>query len=647
MKRNTYVYSFVAILAIGIVAFSFWSQMKPPETQKTPPSPLDPSTIPKFVNELPTLPVFTPTNKLDANGKTTSQEYTVDMTAFYEQVLPPGFPKTKVFGYGGDAKDPITGASLGYVHNAPGPTFEAVRGIPVQVTWVNKLEEQMFAVDPTLHWANPNNMQMPTAPFPSFPPGFQKAQDTVPTVVHLHGAEDRSDSDGYPESWFTANGIHGAAYSTTAPTNANSAVYYYPNDQPATTLWYHDHALGITRINILSGLAGFYLLKDTNDPIEPLLPQGKYDVPLIIQDRSFNDDGSMLFPAEGANSETHPYWLPEFFGDTVTVNGKVWPNLNVVQGQYRFRILDASNARFYNMSFSNGMTFTQIGSDGGYLKAVAPMTSCLIAPAERADILVDFSNIPVGTKVILTNDAVAPYPSGDPSDPLAAAAAEIMQFTLTSEVGHQAHTLPQILNPTLAGDWPTLSTPTTNHTLPFFELASPIDEPLAAFLNGQRWAGDITETPQVGSTEDWMLVDTTDDAHPIHVHLVQFQLVYRIPLNTSAYVDDWVALNGQFPLPLDKKPTTLDPTPYITGEPEMPAPSEMGWKDTIQAMPGYATVIRIRWAPITAPTTGSASPSAGTNLYSFDPTIGPGYVWHCHITDHEDNEMMRPYKVTP
>jgi spore coat protein A, manganese oxidase len=247
--------------------------------------------------------------------------------------------------------------------------------------------------------------------------------------------------------------------------------------------------------------------------------------------------------------------------------------------------------------------------------------------------------------VVLTNDALVPYPSGDPSDPLAAAAAEIMQFTVTSEAGSQAQTLPQTLNPTLAGDWPTLGTPSVTRTLPFFELPSAIDEPLGAFLNGQRWAGTLTETPQVGSTEDWWLIDPTDDGHPIHVHLVQFQLLYRIAIDGASYQADWVALNGEFPLPMDKTPTTLDPTPYITGDPELPTPSEMGWKDTIRAMPGYITVIRIRWAPIDAPVTGAGSPTPGTNLYSFDPSYGPGYVWHCHITDHEDNEMMRPYKV--
>ena len=132
----------------------------------------------------------------------------------------------------------------------------------------------------------------------------------------------------------------------------NAAVYYYPNDQEPTTLFYHDHALGITRLNVASGLAGFWKIKDLCDPIDNKLPSGKYDIPLAIQDRSFNTDGSMWFPTEGNNPDVHPYWNPEFFGNTIMVNGKLWPNLNVDRGQYFFRIVDGSNARFYNMSLT-------------------------------------------------------------------------------------------------------------------------------------------------------------------------------------------------------------------------------------------------------------------------------------------------------
>jgi FtsP/CotA-like multicopper oxidase with cupredoxin domain len=183
--------------------------------------------------------------------------------------------------------------------------------------------------------------------------------------------------------------------------------------------------------------------------------------------------------------------------------------------------------------------------------------------------------------------------------------------------------------------------------LPFFEKMSEIGEPLGVFLNGQKYSGTVTEMPQVGATEDWWLVNPTGDTHPIHLHLVQFQLLYRIPFDATAYEDDWVALNGMPPLPEDTIPTELSVIPYLTGPPIMPTANERAWKDTIQTPPGFVTVIRVRFAPQNAPITGPKAPAPGINKYPFDPTYGPGYVWHCHIIDHEDNEMMRPYEVQP
>jgi FtsP/CotA-like multicopper oxidase with cupredoxin domain len=408
----------------------------------------------------------------------------------------------------------------------------------------------------------------------------------------------------------------------------------------------------------MSGLAGFYLLRDLTDPLQWKLPRGKYEIPIAIQDRGFNTDGSLWFPSVGNNPDVHPYWMPEFFGNAIMVNGKTWPNLNVDKGQYRFRLLDGSNARFYNLSLAiqgTGATlpFTQIGSDGGYIKSATTLDWLVIAPGERADILVDFSGLAPGTKIIMTNVAPAPFPDGDPTFPFgdptnplfADTVGQIMQFTVTANCGFQAKQLPTTLNPTLKGTYPTLKTPDNTRTLPFFEQMSDVGEPLGVFLNGQKWAGVLTETPRVGSTEDWLLVNPTGDAHPIHTHLTQFQLLYRVPFDALAYEADWVALNGAPPLPEAQVPETLDVTPYLTGPPIMPTANEKAWKDTIQAPPGFVTVIRIRWAPQDEPTSGPKAPGPGTNRYPFDPTDGPGYVWHCHIVDHEDNEMMRRYNV--
>jgi FtsP/CotA-like multicopper oxidase with cupredoxin domain len=597
------------------------------------------------------------------------ENYHVDMSEFYQQILPTAdadgnptsFPMTKVWGYGGYTKDAITGEFLGYVRHSPAATFEVTRGVPARVTWENKITTpSMFAVDPTLHWANPNNMDMMTVepPFPPFPPGFEDAQSPVPLVTHLHGAEVRSDSDGGPEQWFTWDGKTGADYASVFPASPGSAVYYYPNEQLPTTLWYHDHALGMTRLNVMSGLAGFYLLREKGDPLTHLLPSGKYEIPIAIQDRSFNLDGSLWFPSVGNNPDVHPYWQPEFFGNAIMVNGGTWPNLNVDKGQYRFRLLDGSNARFYNLSFTiqgTGATlpFTQIGSEGGYIKSAAKLDWLVIAPGERADILVDFKGLPTGTKIVMTNVAPAPFPDGVPGDPLLDPATpgfqntvgQIMQFTVQSAKGFKAKTLPTTLNPTLKGAYPTLKTPDNTRTLPFFEQMSAIDEPLGVFLNGQKWDGVLTETPRVGSTEDWYLVNPTGDAHPIHTHLTMFQLLYRQPFNATKYEADWMALNGPIPVAEDFVPQTLDVTPYLTGPRIMPTDNEKAWKDTIQTPPGFVTVIRIRWAPQDEPTTGPRAPKPGVNRYPFDPTYGPGYVWHCHIVDHEDNEMMRRYKV--
>lgn len=605
---------------------------------------LDPKTIPKWVAQLDGPPtVFVPENILDNDGKIIRQDYAVSVSEFYQQILPTvdangdptGFGPTEVWGYEGEAKDAVTGENLGIVQSTPGPTFEAVQGIPTQVKWINNLVDaegnplsHMFPVDPTLHWANPKSLEKPTAPVtaPSFPPGFSDVQSPVPIVPHLHGGEVPSVSDGHPDAWWTPDGLHGPAYNSVSPTDANAAVYNYPNNQPPTTLWYHDHALGITRMNIASGLAGFYLIRNTSSTLAELLPNGEYEIPLVIQDRSFLSDGSLYFPSEGNNPTIHPYWQPTYLGNTIMVNGKVWPNMNVKQGLYRFRILDGSNARFYSFSFSNGMTFQQIGSDGGYLKSPVELTSLILSPAERADILVDFSKVPVGQKVILQNSALTDFQAE--KDTLG----QIMQFTVIDETGFTPRQLPSNLNPTLAGDFPSLPSPEKERILTLTEETDPNGQ-LALLLDGQKWGAPIFEKPVAGTTEDWVIVNPTMDAHPIHLHLVQFQLVQRQAFNSSAYLSDWKALNGEPPL---DHPTTNVPSldPYLTGEPMDPPPNEQGWKDTIIAYNDQVTVIRIRFT------------SQDGSDFPFDATVGPGYVWHCHILDHEDNEMMRPLKIT-
>jgi FtsP/CotA-like multicopper oxidase with cupredoxin domain len=592
-------------------------------------TPLDPKLIPKFATELVKPPVYKPKKlKNTATGKTISHNYIVSIVSFEQQLLPSGFPKTVVWGYEGSVIDSTTGKTINNYRSSPGATFEAIRDIPINVQWVNNLKaNHILPVDPTLHWADPNNlgMVMPDE-VPPFPPGLPLAQKPVPIVTHLHGGEVNSIFDGHPDAWFTyEEKKKGSAFVT--------SLYQYPNTQLPTTLWYHDHALGITRLNVLMGLAGFYLLRDLDNPLDAtgsILPKNQYEIPLVIQDRSFNTNGSFNFPTIGDNPDIHPYWQPEFFGDVIMVNGKVWPNLNVEKRQYRFRVLNGSNARFYELGFSNNMEFIQIGSDGGYLPHPVHLNSLLLAPAERADILVDFSCIESGTKIILENTANAPFPDGDPSDH--DTNGTIMCFTVIDSECKKAKKLPQKLN-----SIPKLKPNAHKRTLVLFEVEGP-NGPIEVLLNGQKWFAPISELPMVGTTEIWEFVNLTMDTHPIHLHLIQFQLVNRQSIRTEDYTNDWLALNGE--PPLDHPTKVLSVKPYLDGPIIPPEPNETGWKDTIRVNPNEVTRIIVRFAPQDAKCV-----NPGENLFPFNPSIGPGYVWHCHILDHEDNEMMRPYKV--
>jgi FtsP/CotA-like multicopper oxidase with cupredoxin domain len=641
IPEGRHVSAAIFILCIALV----FALIAPVSAYVVPDGTIDPIDIPKWENQIAgPPPVFVP------NG---GDHYTITAKRITQQILPPSMNKmTPVFAYGGKAKDAITGKEFPKpIWNSPAPSFEVKRGDAIQVKWINAITvPHLFPVDPTLHWASPDPdcMLMDMAgPFPLYPPGFTgknnkfgcNAQSNVPIVTHVHGLEVQSDSDGNPDAWFTANGIHGPAYSG-GPKKANYAVFDYPNDQPATTLWYHDHALGVTRLNPTAGLAGFYLLRDPKDKVAPLLPSGKYEVPLAIQDRIFNEDGSLWFTQVGDNPDVHPYWDPEFFGNTIMVNGLVWPNMDVDQGQYRFRLLDGSNARFYTLSFDNGgepLPFTVIGTEGGYLKAPVILTDLTIAPGERWDVLVDFSALDPGTTVLMTNTANAPFPDGDPemnADP--ATTGQIIQFTVQDHQGFSPKTLPATLNPTLKGtSWPTLPAPTKERSLVLYEVMG-ANGPLEVLLDGQKWAAPVSELPVLGSTEEWTIIDLTGDTHPIHTHLAQFQLVNRQLFDSDAYTADWITANDNLmpPFPLDHPTVHLDATQYLIGDPIPPPANEIAWKDTIQMNPGEVTRIRLRFSPID-----------GSKNYPFDATEGPGYVWHCHIIDHEDNEMMRPFVV--
>lgn len=451
----------------------------------------------------------------------------------------------------------------GYDASFPGPTFETRVGEPILVKWINRL--------PVTH----------LLPVDRFLDGADASVPQVRTVTHLHGGHVPPESDGGPEDWFP---------------RGESATYYYPNNQEATTLWYHDHAMGITRLNVAAGLAGFYLLRD--DAESSLnLPSGAQEVPLVIQDRLFNTSGEIVYPrSEFEGSLEHPGpWIPEYFGDTVMVNGKVWPYLEVEPRLYRFRVLNGSNARFYRLALSSGQPMFQIGSDGGLLDEPVQLNELLIAPGERADILVDFAGH-AGETITVENDAPAPFPDGGDVDvPL------IMQFRVVLPLSGASATIPSQLRATPIERLDPQQAAQTRD-IAFFESVDGDDEPITMTLNGRTFGDPVEEKPTFGSVEVWRFLNTTGDAHPLHLHLVQFQVLGRQAFDVEAYLGSGALV--------------------ANGPALLPEPNERGWKDTVQTNPGEITTIIARFGGYRGK-----------------------YVYHCHILEHEDNQMMRPFEV--
>jgi spore coat protein A len=437
-----------------------------------------------------------------------------------------------------------------YGSNSPGPTFEARSSQGILVEWANELPTQHFLpIDHSIH-------------------GAEADKPEVRTVVHLHGAKAPADSDGYPENWYVPS---------------KSAVYHYPNRQDAAMLWYHDHALGINRLNIFAGLFGAYLLRDDfEDSLK--LPSGKYEIPLVVYDRIFDLEGQLNYPV--SRNPKSP-WTPEVFGDALLVNGKLFPYLEVEPRRYRFRTLNGANARFFHLSLSNGQTFHQIGTDQGLLPAPVETKRVILAPAERADLVIDFSSA-AGEQIILKNDSV-----------------NVMQFrvakaqSIGANISQDRNALPSVLRP--VAKMPESSAAKTR-MLTLVEVDDLAQRPVAMLLNNAHWNMPVTENPVLDSTEIWNLINTTDDSHPIHLHLVRFQILDRRSFDIAAY---W----------------TTGKLNYF-GAAILPDPSEAGWKDTVRADPAMVTRIIIRFEGFTG-----------------------RYVWHCHILEHEDNEMMRPYDV--
>lgn len=576
--------------------------------------------IPKFAHELVAPPVLVPTRVTRAGADGTGEPvlgYALSVKQTRVQMLPPPLPQTTVLAYGGNVlRRGFSRTEFGYF--TPGPTIEAVRGVPHELRIDNAIDTAHFLpVDPTLHWANPNHIEPPLSPFVPFPPGYADAQFPVAHVTHTHGLMVESSMDGVARQWSTLLGQLGPHFLT--------RTYRQPNDQPPTQLWYHDHTLGMTRLNVYSGLTGNYIIRDRNDPLEvpppgaaAVLPAGDYEMPLVIADRGFFEDGELNFPRVGINPD-NPYWTVAVPANVNIVNGKVWPNLNVERRAYRFRVLIAPNARVYNLGFDNAMPFTVIGSDGGYLPAPVVTQVLRVGVTERADLIVDFSQFAAGTRIILQD---VNNPNAD--------LGTIMQFSVQEGEAVPPPPLPAALQPV-----PRLVQNGRTRTKVQM-VAVDARGNLSVFLDGLGHAQRPIDYPLVGSTERWDLVQSAGIEHLIHLHLIEYQLLDRQPIDSNAYNLRWLLMNGQAPVP--SRPIVVDPTPFFTG-PATPAEGyELGWKDTVRAPGNAVTRILARWAPQELPLDAGG---AGINSFPIDPTTGPGYLWHCHILAHEDHDMMR------
>lgn len=509
--------------------------------------PSDANSIPKFSDKLQIPVVARPIEDYYSN-RCDPEYYLITMKEARHK-FHSAFPSTYIWAYNG---------------LYPGPTIEAFKDVPILVEWDNNLPNKHFLpFDTTLHGTRDN--------------------PEVRTVVHLHGARVAPDSDGHPDAWYTAD------YRITGP-KFTRKIYKYTNHQPGLTMWYHDHAMGQTRLNVYAGLAGFYFLRDSLEK-RLNLPKGNYEIPLMIQDKSFNSDGSLFYPDSSPFVDFKPSIPLPFLGDTIVVNGKVWPYLEVEPRKYRFRILNASNRRVFNISLENGAEFIQIGTDGGFIEHPVPLKSFVLSPSERLDVIIDFSKYNKSTFNLINSDADA-----DLNTKI------IMQFKVNRPLKcKDTSTIPETL----------LHVPELNESDAKVERFIPLLPGLDHFgrpmlmIDNKMFSDPVTEKPELDTIEVWNIINTFSDLnidHPIHLHLIQFKLISRTAFDVDAYI----------------KTGEIIPT----SEPEGPKDYEKGFKDTINAEAGKITKFIVHF------------------------TGYPGdYVWHCHFLEHEDHDMMRPMKV--
>jgi spore coat protein A len=493
---------------------------------------LNPATLTRFVDPLPIPPVARPAGHRThpAYPGRTLPYYRIEMRAFRTR-LHRELPPTALWGYDG---------------RSPGPTFETMRGEPLLIEWINGLPQKHFLpIDHTIH-------------------GAERSKPQVRTVTHVHGARVPAESDGWPEDWYETG---------------HSARFHYPGTQDATSLWYHDHAMGITRLNIYAGLYGAFNVHDADEQALGL-PSGEHDLPLILCDRLIAKDGQLYYPVSDDPSAP---WVSECRGNAVLCNGKLYPYLDVEPRRYRLRLVNVANTSFFDLSLSQERVFQQIGSDQGLLEAPLPRSRIELYPAERAEVVVDFSGM-AGQSVQLRHRSDA-----------------ILEFRVRDRGRTDTSVLPATLRKLTRID---PAHAARDRQLTVGEQDDADGRPMMMLLDGKMWSDPISEKPTQGTIETWSFVNVTGDAHPIHLHLVRFQVIDRRPFDLFAWNAKHVV--------------------RYTGPAQSPEAHERGWKDTVRADPGMVTRIAMR----------------------FEGEPGR-YVWHCHYLEHEDNEMMRPYQLLP
>jgi FtsP/CotA-like multicopper oxidase with cupredoxin domain len=563
-------------------------------------------------------------NLIDARGGGTVDISTSLITRKLHSQLNP----TTLFGYlwaGGPTAGKLDASYLG-------PVIVAKSGTPVTVNYHNGLAADAYL-----------------SVFKGGSSYTQFNANGTRILTHLHGAIDSGDNDGNP---FATPGAYGPGAMQTA---------MYPNPQPATLSWYHDHLLGDTRMNVVGGLAGGYLLRDTfDDGSNPLLPNnnnsnGKlYELPMVVQDRQFNTDGSLLYPT--APASTNGPWIGEYFGDVMMVNGMIWPKLTVEPAVYRFRILNGCNARILNLRIarSNDQVVPTyiIGTEGGLLPLNPNATNSLVmAPAERFDVICDFRGLG-GQTLLMKNTNL---PSGVVSSP-APTLATVMQINVAKTASAGA---PMTIPPAGSLKDPLVLTPVKDLT----DLGAPLlsggtvkgrmitlNEFAAGTpdwqlnLNGYPYGAtktdgtplELTETLTWNNFEDWYFVNFTPDTHPMHTHLFSFRVMGRYNFDVKGYVAQFSGKAGVQGAPPDVPPKGVAQqnvdtlTPFLKSKLKAPPPEETGLKETVKVNPGQVTVVRAKFIP---------PPGLGSTTQR--------YVHHCHIVEHEDNDMMERVIVQP